>query len=466
MRVNSFQLMGLLCAVVILLLQANTGLSVSVAILETNPQIVVSGTNAADVAPTVTGGGFINVQNNGGHVTVTETGTGTINIVNNGGVLTATNTGNGVMTIVSTATGAVTITNTGNGRITLYATGAAATTITHTGDDDITYSPSGAVVVKALPHLLVTGTNATAVVPIITGGGFIDVQNNGGRVVVTETGTGTVNIVNNGGVLTATNTGNGVMTIVSTATGAVTVTNTGNGRTTVYAAGSAAVAITHTGDDDITYSPTGIVNPPVCATVIAADLTPTSVCVVPPHILVYGSNAAGVTPVVTGGGSINVQNNGGLVAVTETGLGTIDIVNNGGVLTATNTGDGQMTIVNTATGAVTITNTGNGRVTVYATGSAAITFTHTGDDDVIYPSGSRRGSGGGFQGSIGAPDASESAQAWTPVQIGLTTFGVVGVVTICIAAVLFYRRRQASKLARPQPIPSAAQEASAGQVSV
>ena len=101
--------------------------------------ITVSGTNAGDVAPVVTGGGFINVVNNGAHVAATQTGTGTINIVNNGGELTATNTGNGVMTINSTATGFVTVTNTGNGRVNVTATGSAPITLTHTGDDDFTY---------------------------------------------------------------------------------------------------------------------------------------------------------------------------------------------------------------------------------------------------------------------------------------------------------------------------------------
>jgi len=101
--------------------------------------IVVSGSTAANVVPVVSGGGFINVENNGGLVTVTETGTGTINIVNNGGVLTSTNTGNGVMTINSTATGTVTVTNTGNGRVTVNASGADAIIITHTGDEDFTY---------------------------------------------------------------------------------------------------------------------------------------------------------------------------------------------------------------------------------------------------------------------------------------------------------------------------------------
>jgi hypothetical protein len=103
-----------------------------------------------------------------------------------------------------------------------------------------------------VPSITVTGSAAADVVPV-AGNGFINVQNNGGHVVVTEVGTGTINVVNNGGALTATNTGNGVMTINSTATGAVTVTNTGNGRVTVNASGAAAITITHTGDEDVTY---------------------------------------------------------------------------------------------------------------------------------------------------------------------------------------------------------------------
>jgi hypothetical protein len=102
-----------------------------------------------------------------------------------------------------------------------------------------------------------------------------------------------------------------------------------------------------------------------------------------PSITVTGSTAADVAP-VAGNGFVNVQNNGGHVAVSEVGTGTINVINNGGVLTATNTGNGVMTITSTATGAVTVTNTGNGRITVNATGAAAITITHTGDADATY----------------------------------------------------------------------------------
>jgi hypothetical protein len=98
----------------------------------------VSGSNAADVSPTITGGGSISVVNNGAHVAATQTGIGAIDIVNDGRILTATNTGTGVMTIDSTATGEVTVTNTGNGNVTVRASGAAPVSITHTGNDDFT----------------------------------------------------------------------------------------------------------------------------------------------------------------------------------------------------------------------------------------------------------------------------------------------------------------------------------------
>lgn len=103
------------------------------------------------------------------------------------------------------------------------------------------------------------------------------------------------------------------------------------------------------------------------------------------HIVVTGSTAADVTPVVSGGGYITVANEGAHVAATQTGLGTIHIQNSGGVLTATNTGTGIMTIVSNATGAVTVTNTGTGRVTVNATGAAAIAIVHSGASDYVYP---------------------------------------------------------------------------------
>jgi hypothetical protein len=124
-----------------------------------------------------------------------------------------------------------------------------------------------------------------------------------------------------------------------------------------------------------------MVNTAISANGIA--VAPLVVAVTPP-VTVSGSSAADVVA-VAGNGFINVQNNGGHVAVTEVGTGTIAIVNNGGILTATNTGNGLVTINSNATGAVTVTNTGNGRVTVNATGAAAVTVTHTGDEDFTYP---------------------------------------------------------------------------------
>ena len=133
-------------------------------------------------------------------------------------------------------------------------------------------------------------------------------------------------------------------------------------------------------------------------TVIAADGVSAEVSVVVPVVIpeelpaepaspitISGTTAANVVAVVAGGGFIVVENNGGLVTVTETGTGTIDIANDGGILTATNTGNGLMTINSNATGTVTVTNTGNGRVTINATGAEVITITHTGDEDFTYP---------------------------------------------------------------------------------
>ena len=126
-------------------------------------------------------------------------------------------------------------------------------------------------------------------------------------------------------------------------------------------------------------------------TAINADGIPSEVIVeepavepiVVPAVTLTGSTAASVVA-VPGDGFIIVDNDGGLVTVTEVGTGTIDITNDGGILTATNTGNGIMIINSDATGVVTVTNTGNGRVTVNATGAAAITVTHTGDEDYVY----------------------------------------------------------------------------------
>jgi hypothetical protein len=126
-----------------------------------------------------------------------------------------------------------------------------------------------------------------------------------------------------------------------------------------------------------------MVNTVIDASGVPAVVVPVEPPVVP-SITITGSTAADVVA-VPGNGFINVENNGGHVAVTEIGTGSIDIVNDGGALTATNTGNGVMTINSTAMGAVTVTNTGNGRVTVTATGADAITITHTGDEDFTYP---------------------------------------------------------------------------------
>ena len=47
----------------------------------------ITGTNARGVAPTINGGGSIQVENNGAFVTATENGQGRIAITNNGAVL-------------------------------------------------------------------------------------------------------------------------------------------------------------------------------------------------------------------------------------------------------------------------------------------------------------------------------------------------------------------------------------------
>jgi len=104
-----------------------------------------------------------------------------------------------------------------------------------------------------VPSITVSGSTSAAVIPVVVGGGFINVKNDGGLVTVSETGTGTIAIDNDGGILTATNTGNGIMTINSDATGVVTITNTGNGNVTVNATGTEAISITHTGDEDFVY---------------------------------------------------------------------------------------------------------------------------------------------------------------------------------------------------------------------
>jgi hypothetical protein len=228
-----------------------------------------------------------------------------------------------------------------------------------------------AINISTESHISVTGANAGAVSTTITGGGYINLVNNGAYVTATETGTGTINIVNNGGVITATNTGNGVLTINNTCTAAVTVTNTGNGNTRVNATGTKVITLAYTDGLDHTYGADGVStsDPPAEAS----------------HITVTGKNAADVAPVVTGGGYINVTNNGAHVAATQTGTGTLKITNDGGVIAATNTGTGTMTITNTCTAAVAVTNTGNGKITVKATGSAPIALTYADGADHTFP---------------------------------------------------------------------------------
>ena len=242
--------------------------------------IAVSGIHASDVAPTITGPGYINVVNDGAHVAATVTGTGTISItnegaatsatltgsgaisiVNDGGVVTATNTGDGVLKIISTCSAAVSVTITNGGDATVYATGTGAIALSYADGLNHVYPDDQA----PLPHLLVSGVNASDVTEALTGLGYINVVNNGSHVAATETGSGTVGVVNtggpvtatetgsgsvhifnSGGVVTATNTGNGVMTIYGTCTAAVTVTNTGDGDITVYASGSDPITLTYT----------------------------------------------------------------------------------------------------------------------------------------------------------------------------------------------------------------------------
>jgi len=119
------------------------------------------------------------------------------------------------------------------------------------------------------------------------------------------------------------------------------------------------------------------VEPPV---VVVPPVVPAT-----PGVTVTGTQAADVVAIAATGGAINVQNNGGHVAVTENGTGTINIVNNGQLLTVTNTGNGVVTINNTCTAAVTVTNTGNGNITVNATGSLPITLTYADGFDHVYP---------------------------------------------------------------------------------
>jgi hypothetical protein len=119
----------------------------------------------------------------------------------------------------------------------------------------------------------------------------------------------------------------------------------------------------------------------------AVPVLPVTPDPVTPHLLLSGTAGGGAEPydvaaVITLGGYINVENNGGHVAATITGAGTIDITNDGGLVTATQTGNGVMTIGNTNPGTLTITNTGNGNTTIANTGAGALTLTNTGNGQV------------------------------------------------------------------------------------
>ena len=362
--------------------QATSGAkSTAYSVVSTTPNITVTGTHAGNVAPVLTGGGSINVVNNGAFVAATQTGTGTISITNNGQVMAATNTGTGTMTINSTNTGAVAVTNTGNGNITVNATGTTPISLTYNDGLDHTYPVAGPTVAglgfsvgqSTNPNIVVSGSAASNVTSVITGGGSINAVNTGAHVAATQTGLGVININNSVGVLAATNTGTGTMTITNTDTGAVAITRTGNGNTTVTASGTTPLALTFNGDGDVTY--------PSIANGLASSLGVSSNA----SITVSGSAAHNVAPVLTGGGTIDVVNNGAHVAATQTGTGAINIVNNGGVLAATNSGTGVMTIGSNATAAVTVTMTGNGNVTVNATGSTPIALVYTDNLDHVYP---------------------------------------------------------------------------------
>jgi hypothetical protein len=101
--------------------------------------VTISGSFSTNVGHALTGGGYINVINNGGHVEVTEAGTGSVNVINTGQNVTVSNTGNGIMTVNSNVGAAVVVSNTGNGNVTVNARGSVALTIMHTGDEDFVY---------------------------------------------------------------------------------------------------------------------------------------------------------------------------------------------------------------------------------------------------------------------------------------------------------------------------------------
>ena len=123
--------------------------------------------------------------------------------------------------------------------------------------------------------------------------------------------------------------------------------------------------------------PPVVIEPPV---IVVPPIVP-----VEPGVTVTGTKAADVVAIAATGGVINVQNNGGHVAVTQNGAGTINVLNNGQLLTATNTGNGVVSINNSCAAAVTVTNTGNGNITVNATGILPITLTYADGLDHVYP---------------------------------------------------------------------------------
>jgi hypothetical protein len=118
---------------------------------------------------------------------------------------------------------------------------------------------------------------------------------------------------------------------------------------------------------------------------LVPTLAPTSVPTDPRALVITGVYSNDVAATISGGGTINIENNGAHVAATQQGLGSIIIVNNGGPITATNTGNGTMSIFSDCTAAVTVSKTGNGFTFVNVTGTSAITYTIDGNGDYTYP---------------------------------------------------------------------------------
>lgn len=173
---------------------------------------------------------------------------------------------------------------------------------------------------------------------------------------------------------------------ISTSTAGNVETVTLNGRALAL---HASVTLVNT-TINVPGMPVGPVTPPVVVVPPVDPVIPPVVVVPPvvpgtPGVSVTGTQAADVVATAATGGAINVQNNGGHVAVTENGTGTINILNNGQLLTVTNTGNGVVTVNNTCTAAVTVTNTGNGNIIVNATGSLPITLTYADGLDHVYP---------------------------------------------------------------------------------